>query len=410
MARFALAWEQGAGLGHAMPLAQVARTLLEQGHDVDLIWREPTLAHTTLGSTLHHPRLRLWAAPAWRGQMADERLARQPSTYADLLCLAGFLDSAILTALVKSWLDLLRTLQPDVLVADHAPGGLLAATGLPKLRTAQVGNGYFQPPCHTPFPSFRFWDKQATNPAHEDAVLASCQAAQVACGIAPMARLSDLVDTDLNALLTWPELSTYEPQLLGGQTFFGPLPNATMGASAKWPAGADEHRPNRCLAYLNASHPHIAAALDMLIEARLPTLLVLRGGTMPLVKRLRAYLHICLVEQLANLEELIPQADVVVCQGNSGTVLATLSAGRPLLMLPGHVEQWITAYRVCQLNAGISLQTHEIAEHGVAALHALVKDQHFITHARQVAQRHPPAESHANLTRLCAQLGALALT
>lgn len=408
MARFALAWEQGAGLGHAMPLAQVARRLLAQGHDVDLIWRDPPLAHATLGGLLHHPRLRLWAAPSWRGQVFNDEVAAEPSTYADLLCLIGYLDTSVLTTLLKAWFNLLQTLQPDVLVVDHAPGALLAAKGLPALRTAQIGNGYFQPPRQTPLPSFRFWDEQAINTAHESAVLANCQAAQTACGIAPLARLSDLIDTDLSALLTWPELSSYAPALLDGQTFFGPLPGGTAnGAMTTWPEGRG---PHRCLAYLNASHPQIVAILDMLIAARLPTLLVLRGGTCRLATRLADHAHIKLVEQLAKLDQAIPQADVVVCQGNAGTVLASLSAGRPLLMLPGHVEQWLTSYRVCELNAGISLQTGEIAEHGAAALHALIKDAHFRTHAEQVAARHPPSEAHTNLLRLCAQLEALLLS
>lgn len=408
MARFALAWEQGAGLGHAMPLAQVARTLLERGHEVDLVWRDPTLAHATLGSALHHPRLRLWAAPTWCGQVFDEEAATEPRTYADLLCLIGYLDTSVLTPLLKAWLNLLQTLQPDVLVVDHAPGALLAAKGMPALRTAQIGNGYFQPPTQTPLPSFRFWDERPLDPAHESAVLASCQAAQTTCGIAPLAHLSELIDTDLNALLTWPELSSYAPGLLDGHTFFGPLPgDAAHGDMATWPKGAG---PHRCLAYLNASHPQIVVILDMLIAARLPTLLVLRGGDRRLTTRLADHAHIKRVEQLARLDQAIAQADVVVCQGNSGTVLASLSAGRPLLMLPGHVEQWLTSYRVCELNAGISLQTGEIAEHGVAALHTLVKDAHFKTHAEQVAARHPAAESQANLLRLCMQLEALLLS
>jgi UDP:flavonoid glycosyltransferase YjiC (YdhE family) len=404
MARFALAWEQGGGLGHAMSLAQVARALLGRGHHVDLIWRDPVLAQTTLGDLLQHPRLRLWAAPAWRGQLIDQRLADQPSTYADLLSLVGYLDKPGLTALLKSWLDLLRALQPDALVTEHAPTALLAAKGLPGLRTAQLGNGYFQPPRQTPLPSVRFWDPQDVDPANEAAVLTTCQAAQKACGIAPLPRLQDLLDTDLNAVLTWPELSTYAPSLLQDHSFFGPFPTTAMGQPPIWP---DASNKPRYLAYLKASHPAIDAILDMLIDARLPTLLVLGGGTCPQATRLAPHGHIRLVDQLANMDQALSQADVVICQGNAGTVMASLSAGRPLLMLPGHVEQWLNSYRVCELHAGISLQATEIAEHGVAALHALIDDPHFRQHAGEVAARHPPSASQANLMRLCTQLEAL---
>ena len=408
MARFVLAWEHGGGLGHAMSLAQVARVLLARGHDVTLVWRNPGAAHHVLGPLLHHPRLRLRAAPTWPGQVIKPPLPHPVSTYADLLCLVGYLDPSSLTAHTSSWLDLLRTLQADVLVTDHAPGALLAAKAWPDLRTAQIGNGYFQPPRRTPLPSFRFWDATQVDAAHEATVLAHCQAAQKACGITPLTRLSDLLNTHLDALLTWPELSTYDPGLLTeNHLFIGPLPSTATALAPQWPPSPSAQR---CLAYLKAGHPDTPtthAILRLLIDAGIPTLLVLSGGTDAEAALLAPHPHVRLVNQLVDMNLALQQADVVVCQGSSGTVLASLSAGRPLLMLPGHVEQWINSYRVCDLHAGIALQAAEIAEHGVAALRALFHDDHFRTHARQVAARHPPSESHANLARLGDQLEAL---
>lgn len=390
-------------MGHAVTLTQIARSLLGRGHEVDLVWRELGTAVATLGSTLQHPRLRLWAAPTWRG-LSGPGMPDPPRSHADLLCFSGYLDVSAVTAQVKAWQDMLQTLKPDVLVTDHAPGALLAARARPGLRTAQVGNGYFQPPRRSPLPSFRFWDPSPPDPAFEAAVLASCQAAQSACGITPLRHLAEMLQTDLDALLTWPELHPYGPSATPEQTFFGPLPSPELGAPAVWPDGSTGRR---CLAYVKAIHPSIEGILDVLIEAQVPTLLVLSGATPEQMRRLPAHVHIQLSSGLINMNEAMGQADLIACQGNSGTVMSALSRGKPLLMFPGHTEQWLNAYRACELQVGVALQPEEICTHGVVAMHAVRDDPHFSRHALTQAKRHPVAQAQANLMALSDALEAL---
>lgn len=390
-------------MGHAVTLTQIARSLLGRGHEVDLVWRELGAAVATLGAMLQHPRLRLWAAPVWRG-LSSPDMPDPPRSHADLLCFSGYLDVAALTAQVKAWQDMLQTLKPDVLVTDHAPGALLAAKARPGLRTAQVGNGYFQPPRLSPLPSFRFWDPSPPDPAFDAAVLASCQAAQNACGITPVRHLTEMLNTDLDALLTWPELHPYGDSATAEQTFFGPLPSPDMGAPAIWPAAI---AGRRCLAYVKTTHPGIESILDVLIEAQTPTLLVLSGATPAQTRRLSVHAHIQLSRDLINMNEAMSQADFIACQGNSGTVMSALSRGKPLLMLPGHTEQWLNAYRACELQVGVALQPDEIRTHGVVALHAVRDDTHFSGHALTQAKRHPMAQAQANLMTLSDALEAL---
>jgi len=408
MARFVLAWELGAGLGHAVPQAQVARALLAAGHDVHLVWRELDMASALLGSALQHPKLHTCAAPAWRGTPGPG-LPTPPRSYADLLCFGGYLDQASTTTRTQAWLDLLRTLAPDVLVTDHAPGALLAAKGVPGLRTAQLGNGYFQPPVwprvHAPagaapwgaLPSMRFWEPTPPDPAHEAAVLAACQAAQAACGIPPLRCVAELLHTDVDALLTWPELAPYGPQASPAQTFIGPLPLIEMGETPQWPAGPSARR---CLAYLNAAHPDIDGILNLLISAGEPTLLVLSNASASQRERVSAHAHIRLSPGLVQIGQAIAEAALVISLGNSGTVMNALMLGKPALMFPLHTEQWLTAYRACDLGLGVALQPREIAVHGAAALQALLSDAHFTAQAQAAARRHPPEQAQANLARL----------
>lgn len=58
MARFALAWELHGGADHLSPLARLARSLVERGHQVDFILRDLGVA-SPLGELMQHP-------PMWR--------------------------------------------------------------------------------------------------------------------------------------------------------------------------------------------------------------------------------------------------------------------------------------------------------------------------------------------------------
>ncbi len=403
MGRFALAWEQGGGMGHAATLAQLARVLLQHGHEVDLIWRDLAAVKPCLGDLLDAPGLRTWLAPSWHGSTDGPGMPTGARTYGELLCFCGYLDARFMHSHLQAWLALLQQLEPDVLVIDHAPTALLAAKGMPHMRTAQVGNGYFQPPTANPFPNFCFWDTRPIDLDLEATLLMHCRAAQQACGIAPLASLGDLLQTDMDALLTWPELHHYGHQASARQTFTGPLPPPLVSRTGMWP-GDDQPR---CLAYVKASHPGIEPILSVLIAARLPTLLVLPGAQPRHLTQLAGHAHIRTVQEPIDMGKAIAQASVVVCQGNSGTVFSALSRGKPLLLLPAHVEQWLIAYRTCELHAGIALQAHEIADEGVQALQALIHDPHFRTHAQAISQRHTADDAQENLNRLSNRLMAL---
>ena len=125
MACFLLAWELGGGMGHVVPLAQVAEPLVQRGHEVHFVLRDLAVARAGLGALASAPRVRLWQAPVW--QMPYQ--APQPSvSYAELLFHAGYLDAGRLQGLVQGWQSLLDAIAPDLLLADHAPTALQVAS------------------------------------------------------------------------------------------------------------------------------------------------------------------------------------------------------------------------------------------------------------------------------------------
>ena len=59
------------------------------------------------------------------------------------------------------------------------------------------------------------------------------------------------------------------------------------------------------------------------------------------------------VEEFVAQTEVLPEADVVVCHGGSGSVVGALACGVPLLVLPMGADQMDNAARVAALGVGV---------------------------------------------------------
>ena len=70
------------------------------------------------------------------------------------------------------------------------------------------------------------------------------------------------------------------------------------------------------------------------------------------------------VERWIPHSDLLPRTDVVVTTGGTGTVLATLSAGRPLVVMPTAWDQPENAWRVAEAGAGIRLAPRQCTPEG----------------------------------------------
>jgi UDP:flavonoid glycosyltransferase YjiC (YdhE family) len=69
-----------------------------------------------------------------------------------------------------------------------------------------------------------------------------------------------------------------------------------------------------------------------------------------------AHVH---VERNVPQSLLLPRCDLVVCQGGSGTVVAALAHGLPLVVIPPGVDQPANAERVAALGMGRSVGPEE---------------------------------------------------
>lgn len=398
--RFVFAWELGGGLGHTVPLSQLARPLLEAGHDVHLVLRDLSTSRAALGRLAEHPRLRLWQAPHWSAPLQGFSDA---ASYPELLFRAGYLDPQRLNGLFDGWDALFRQLEPDLLVADHAPTALLAARGH-RFPRASFGTGFFDPPPGSPMPAFRTWEPipRARLEQADRLVLRTCNDLLAARSLSPLEQVADLLRTDERFLLTVPELDHYERGEGDAPTYWGAFPPATQGRPAQWPHGSEP----AVFAYLKAQGAPIRDILKTLRDSPWRVLAYVPDLVPQVVSELSSR-RMLLVTDPVDMVEVSRTADVVLCHAGFGTVGTALHAGKPLMMLPSYAEQFLVARRVQQMGAGLLLLESQV-ERLRAPLDRVVTQPSFREAAEAFARRHADAAGAAVVEAVAARCVELA--
>jgi UDP:flavonoid glycosyltransferase YjiC (YdhE family) len=69
--------------------------------------------------------------------------------------------------------------------------------------------------------------------------------------------------------------------------------------------------------------------------------------------RLEIPANVEILNRPANLGSVVEACDVVVCHAGNETVITTLLGGKPLLLIPLQMEQWLTARQVVRSGVGL---------------------------------------------------------
>jgi len=338
MASILYAWEFGANLGHVGAFMPLARALREQGHDVHWMVTQPAVVGDFLAGE----------GFAWLAAPIVPEAARQgpPLTYADILLRFGYADPRALFGLVGAWREAMRLSGARLVLADHAPTALLAARSL-DLPVMLFSNGFTAPPRRSPLPNMRPWVSvpEATVSQLDRAALSSVNTVLARYGRAHLRHLAELFDVAEEALVTFPELDHYTDR--GPARYWGSLPSAGTGHSVSWPTG----RTPRLFAYLRPESPHHEAVLAALQALGHATVIYFPDLPTALAARFAAPHHRFL-DQPADIGQMVREADVAITYASLATTTAFLLAGKPLLLLPGHLEQFLVARRVEEMGAG----------------------------------------------------------
>jgi UDP:flavonoid glycosyltransferase YjiC (YdhE family) len=390
-ARFFYAWELGSSLGHFGTFEPVAERLRQHGHEVSFAVRET-----------HACRLLLDDRFAWLQAPRVEAIAgaAAPISYADILAGVGYSSPAVLAGLVVAWRTLMQLVRPQLVFADHAPTAILAARtlGIPIML---FGSGFAAPPMRAPFPAMRPWEPVADHvlAVRERAVLGTINTVLAQLRAAPLVRLADLFAVAETALLTLPELDHYAGR--GAARYWGLLARRSgpVPAPVAWPAAPGP----RVYAYIRHA-PAVAAAILAAIHA---------SGCAGIVyypdwnAAIEAPPGVTIVTAPVDIGQVACEADIGIAHGIS-TLGAFLMAGKPVLSVACHLEQYLVGVRMAQLGAGLAVRADGDTAAIGAALRQLIADPAFTRKARAFAARYAAFGHDAVVDRICARALTLA--
>lgn len=287
-----LGWELGAGQGHIQRLAAIAQELQNYGCVPVFALKSYTLKGMKFPwQSLLAPRL------PFSGRT-------ESYTFADILATFGFDQPVLLSQHLAAWQEILATVQPDLIITDHAPGLVLAARG--RVRTIVVGSHFAVPPPVEEFPQFRF-------PAPPESIQRQAKVSDTVRAVMPLdVPLGQALNGDRSFIFSLPQLDCYyawrtNPQYVS--VHIAPLPAGNTAAQAgTW-------------AYLEQNY----SVYSLIRETLQPQ---------------------C---EFKPLEEILPQTNWAIHHGGLTTTIACLLSGVPQLILPRHVEQQLTGYALASL-------------------------------------------------------------
>jgi hypothetical protein len=324
-----LATEANEGMGHIAPWAAFVDLAMQAGVDVHMAAPNPAQLDRLLGKRLG---MNVWQAPTLRYLAPQVQVT--PKSWPELLVSLGYGDSACLTGAVKAWVNILKSLAPDVVLADYAPA-LMVATKACGIRLLEVGSGFCVPPLLKElctFPGARANSPTATENA-ANLLVTSFGAALHAVGCSTVLNA-------LSELAMWPEkrIVTSTPELdhYGARDdvlHIGFLSGNNQGVGIK--LVRQENKPV-VLGYLKAATPGLEALIAELRAESVSAHLVIPDCN---EKMLSTHDGVTITQELIDLPSALKQADIYLSNGGLHGVGQALHAGCWPVVVPMQAEQ-----------------------------------------------------------------------
>lgn len=390
MAKILFAWELGNHLGHITRLEPIASALAGRGHTVYAALRVLSRAKQVFRDS----RIKLLQAPFRHPSPTGQILPTL--TFAHILHNSCFGDGIAFEGRAAAWRSMMEFVQPDLVICDHSPTALLVSR-LFGCQRVYLGSGFACPPNTCPLPKFR---PQHDTPIEtlvqdEHRVLAVVNQWLSKDGVQPLGRLVDLYTEANDGLLaTFPELDHYGQR--PGAHYQG-IWSSRMGEPPQWP----QANGKRVFVYLN-QFPHLESILGSLRQWKLPALAYVSNLDRSLRERMNGS-TIHFADSPVDLREAAGQCDFAIVHASHGTAARMLLAGKPLLLLPSHLEQRLLAERVIELGAGLIAEMGD-AEHIRSQLQNLLLSGEYAKAAETFAAKYADFDSDKQLQNVVRRL------
>jgi hypothetical protein len=289
-------WQLGGGQGHIQRLVALAQILESYGV-------EPIFALKSYDLKMQHFGWKTVLAPPLQFPSRFESYS-----YGDILETFGFGNADFLRSHLAAWKALLTELKPNLVIADHAPGLVLAARGI--VPTVVIGGGFIVPPPVDIFPILRFPAPPEVEQRQE----------RVNNTVRQVMELDIPLGQALNGqdrfIFSIPELDPYRYLRLQAcyvSVHIAPIPN-------------DLHDFNGSTwAYLGEDYTHRNLVLQMFKPE----------------------------SEFKPLEQALARKSLAIHHASLTTSITCLLAGIPQLVLPRHLEEYLNALSLSQLGVAI---------------------------------------------------------
>ncbi|HLW74799.1 MAG TPA: hypothetical protein VKT74_06990 [Gammaproteobacteria bacterium] len=372
MARILMTWELGAGYGHLAPMLSLARPLKDAGHEVAFAVRDVAAAEAVLGSS----GIPYYQAPANFFPLGPAAL----HSYPQILLQTAFNGAQELRSRMRAWQALYGLLKPDILVCDHSPTALLAARGR-GLACIFTGTGFSVPPDARSLPELRPWAPLDAETLQRDEARALDMANSVVSGLGlpTLAYFAEIYSHATPALFTLKELDIYAEQRPGA-AYWGPL-LGPGGAAPHWPEGDGK----RVFLY-GQPFESLPQVLEALHQGKHRVLAYIPKLAPELREKFQGG-RLYFADRLQDMAAVTREADCAIMTNGHTTTAAMLLAGKPVLLLPTHLEMLLIAR--CVETAGLGLSAPLLKLEGILGkLDRILGEESFMTKAREFAARH----------------------
>lgn len=353
MTRVLLCWELGGGQGHIRRLSLLAREFRARGLDVQAAISDDLPVPEDFVKLLPVHRIAQWPRVA-----THRAKVIAAASFGDILAELLFTDRDAIATHINAWDEVLKAVNPAVVVADYAPGALLAARG--RVATVNIGDSYYVPPADLPeFPAF--FRKAAEH--DERTVLAKVNAVLRQRELPELKFLPQAQSADHTFVTNFPALDVYSSRRrIPAIGPLGPMPEIAEAQGellfGYFPPGTEDNP--RIINGLLASG---LKGRIVISKMRHTPAGVLLGS------------HVTFTGVPVNLVETLPRARIMVTHGGAQTLAAAVAAGIPQVIIAADDEKRLLGARIAEAGAGIVLYARQLQSADVASALRNVAEQ-----------------------------------
>lgn len=350
MKKILFCWELGEDYGHLGKVIALTKEFAEQ--PIEFYMASKDLSIT---SKIDWPaNVKLIQAPVW---LRSNKLAPKATSYAEILLYKGYDSYHHLKTLTNAWSHIFDLISPDLILFDHSPSALVAASRL-EIPKIIISNPFLTPPPGTSVinlaPNIEF-DKTKALKIHQW-VISIINLVRQDYHAHPIEAIGDLFMADATFLSGFSE-TDYFSDYRSDVTYCGPALTVSIGTEdPQWKPGLSQ----KSIAYLKHRDPRSRLILQILASVQARTLCFYLESKLEDIKEFSGTsLNVSNIP--FNLTNAFTEVVAVICHGGQGIVNEALRRGIPLILAPTQAEQNFTSEIIKEMGNGIIINRNDCA-------------------------------------------------